>query len=68
MVIEQMSRQEKWCLLETLWEDVSSGDADVASPAWHFDELRATERRVAAGEEKSLPWEIAKNLLRSRVA
>jgi len=63
-----MSQREKWCLLETLWEDVSSSDADVASPAWHFDELRAIERRVATGKEKSLPWEIAKNLLRSRVA
>ena len=61
MVIEQMTRQEKWRLLETLWEDVSGSESEVASPAWHFDELRATERRVARGEEKSLPWEAASN-------
>jgi hypothetical protein len=64
--IHQMSRLEKLSAMEALWEDLSRDEKTLESPAWHEDALRETERRVAAGEEKPLDWELAKKELRQR--
>ncbi len=62
--IQQMPRQEKLKLMETLWADLSRDDEAVESPAWHADALRETADRMARGEEKVLSWEQAKSELR----
>jgi Putative addiction module component len=64
--IHQMSRLEKLSAMEALWEDLSRDEKALESPAWHEDALQETERRVAAGEGKSLDWEAAKKELRQR--
>lgn len=64
--LAQMSRAEKLMALEALWEDLSRDEATLESPAWHLDELRATEERVKSGEEQFVDWESAKKELRKR--
>jgi hypothetical protein len=64
--IDQMSRAEKVMAMEALWQDLSREEALVESPAWHGDELAATQQRVASGEEKFVDWETAKKELRKR--
>jgi len=49
-----------------LWEDLSRPDSELQSPAWHAEELAATELRLAAGQEQILDWEVAKQELKSR--
>jgi hypothetical protein len=61
-----MSRAEKLMALEALWEDLSRDETTLESPAWHLDELRATEERVKSGEEQFIDWESAKKELRKR--
>ena len=44
--------------------DLSKDEDAIESPAWHQDELRKTENRLRAGEERVLDWGEAKNRLR----
>jgi hypothetical protein len=60
--LRQLPRSEKLKLMETLWEDLSHPDAEFESPAWHAQELAATERRLAEGKEQMLDWPRQKNL------
>ena len=63
--IQQMPRQEKLKLMETLWTELSRDEAELESPAWHADALRETAERRAHGQEAVLDWEAAKAKLRS---
>ena len=62
--IQQMPRQEKLKLMETLWAELSRDEAELESPAWHADALRETSSRRARGDETLLDWEQAKAQLR----
>ena len=64
--VEQLPRSEKLKLMEALWEDLSRPDSDFESPAWHAEELAATERRLAEGNEQILDWGAAKQELRNK--
>jgi hypothetical protein len=63
--LQQMPRQDKLRLLESLWEDLSRDDAELESPAWHAAALAETERRLADGQEQVLDWDQAKAQLRA---
>ena len=64
--IKQMSREEKLRIMEALWEDLSSEDQSIQSPAWHESLLQETEQRVQAGQEKIHDWKETKKELRKR--
>ena len=66
--IQQMPRQEKLRLMETLWDDLSRDEAELQSPAWHEAALAETQQRLANGQEQVLDWEQAKTELRKRTA
>ena len=61
--IDKMSTQEKFETVNYIWSSLSR--ADDLIPQWHGNELRATEARVAAGIERPIPWEIAKQMLQA---
>lgn len=64
--IEGMTREEKLQAMEALWADLARDPSTVDSPAWHADELKATEARVASGEERITDWSSAKAELRQQ--
>lgn len=64
--LRQLPRGEKLKLMEALWEDLSHPADEFVSPAWHGDELAATERRLAEGKEEALEWGAAKDFLRNK--
>jgi hypothetical protein len=64
--IKQLSREEKLRVMEAIWEDLSSEDQSMPSPAWHESTLRETEQRVQSGKEQILDWKEAKKELRKR--
>ena len=64
--LKEMSRADKVMALEAIWEDLSRPEADFESPAWHQQELAATEERVKSGQEKFVDWETAKKQLRKQ--
>lgn len=63
--LDKMSVEDKLRVLERVWEDLARTPAVVPSPAWHRDVLEAREKRLGAGSERSIPWEKAKEDLRS---
>jgi putative addiction module component (TIGR02574 family) len=63
--LDKMSVEEKLRALELLWEDLARTPSSVPSPAWHKDVLEARERRLREGKEKSIPWDEARQSLRS---
>jgi hypothetical protein len=64
--LKKMSRAEKIMALEAIWEDLSRNEAGFESPAWHQEELAATEQRVKAGKDRPVDWEHAKKQLRKQ--
>jgi hypothetical protein len=66
--LNKMTVEEKLQTMEALWEDLSANPAEIDSPAWHEEELRQRERRIATGEAKFIDWEKAKADIRSRTS
>ena len=64
--LAEMTRREKLELMEALRADLMREDDGFESPAWHIEELEATRKRVEAGEEKPIPWEVAKQQLMAK--
>lgn len=64
--IKHLSREEKLRVMEAIWEDLSREDEEVESPGWHQKALQETERRLSAGQEKIVDWQVAKKELRKR--
>jgi hypothetical protein len=64
--LDKMSVEDKLRVLEQVWEDLVRTPEDVPSPAWHRDVLEAREKRIAEGQEHSIPWEKAKDDIRSK--
>lgn len=58
--IRGLSREEKLRLMEAIWEDLTREDEPPESPAWHQEALQETDRRLAAGQERVLDWQVAK--------
>jgi hypothetical protein len=61
--LKSMSRLDKLRTMEALWADLSQDDAQLDSPAWHGEALRAAERAVATGTAKFSSWEESKKRL-----
>jgi hypothetical protein len=55
-----MTVEEKLQTMEALWESLSSNPGAVESPAWHEEELREREEKIASGESRFINWEDAK--------
>jgi hypothetical protein len=63
--LDKMSVEEKLRVLERVWEDLVRTPSSVPSPAWHRDVLQARER-FTEGQERSIPWEKAKEEIRKK--
>ena len=61
--IDKMTTAEKFDTMNYLWSSLSfSGDELV--PDWHRRELEKTEARVAAGMERPISWDAAKEIIK----
>jgi hypothetical protein len=66
--LDEMSAEEKIRTIETIWESLSANPEAIESPAWHEEELRVREARVASGEAKFGDWEKAKAEIRRQTS
>ena len=65
--LQQMSIAEKIQAMELLWADLAKSAPDDVVPGWHAEVLAAREARLAAGLEKTIPWDEAKTQLRRKI-
>jgi hypothetical protein len=66
--LDEMTVEDKLQTMEALWESLSADPAAIESPAWHEEELRERERKIASGEAKFIDWEKAKADIRRRTS
>ena len=66
--LDDMTVEEKVQTMEAIWESLSADPEAVESPAWHEEELREREHKIAAGEAKFINWEEAKANIRRRTS
>jgi hypothetical protein len=66
--LNEMTVEEKLQTMEALWQSLSADSAAMESPAWHEEELRERERKIASGEAKFVDWEKAKADIRRRTS
>ena len=60
--IGKMSHEEKLRAMEWLRASLAQDEEISEPPAWHAEVLAERRQRVAAGEEKFVPWEEAREL------
>ena len=65
--LERMSAMDKLQAIEEIWSDLARVSADVPSPSWHADVLRAREQRITDGRSRFLDIDEAKQAVRERL-
>ena len=63
--LKDMSLNEKFIAIETIWDDIIHNSADFSSPDWHEDILEKRDEKIANGKDKLIDWDIAKKQLRN---
>lgn len=58
--LHDMPLKEKLFVMEALWDDISTAEADLSVPKWQQDLLDARESAVTDGTAKFIDWEDAK--------
>jgi hypothetical protein len=64
--VKSLSIEEKLRVMEAIWQDLTTEEQVVQSPAWHLEALKETEKRHTEGKEAVLDWSEAKKELRKR--
>ena len=62
--LERMTVSDKLRLMEDLWQNLSANEGDLPSPDWHGTVLAERDRLLNAGEDRFMPWDAAKAMLR----
>ena len=65
--LKEMTLEEKFITIETVWDDIIHNSPDFPSPSWHEKVLDERDAKIASGEDRLMDWESAKEKLRNRV-
>ena len=64
--LEKMTTREKLCAIEEIWDSLSHAPGQVSCPAWHGEELKIREERLAQGQTRFSDWAEAKQRIREQ--
>ena len=62
--LEKMTTREKLCAMEEIWDNLAHRPSQVPSPAWHGEELKLREERLAKNLTHFSDWSEAKLRIR----
>jgi len=65
--VKRMPLNQKLRIMEMIWDDLSSNEDSVDSPAWHKDILQEREKGLETGEMTASSWEEAKERIKRNV-
>lgn len=65
--LDKMTTEDKLRALEEIWEDLALKPSQVPSPAWHGEELKVREERLAKGLTHFSNWSEAKQRIREQI-
>jgi len=66
--IENLTRTEKLCMMEAIWDDLARDPVELSSPEWHAQALNEAEQAHAENQADFISWDVAKKMLRDTVA
>jgi len=64
--IENLTRTEKLCMMEAIWDDLSRDPMGLSSPDWHAQALNEAEQAHANNQAGFVSWDAAKKILRDK--
>jgi len=64
--LDRMTIEDKFRVLENIWDSLKRTPKDIPVPAWHADVLKAREMRVQEGTSVYGDWADAKRRIRER--
>lgn len=62
-----MPLKEKLFVMEALWDDISTAEAELEVPVWQQTLLEERESAITAGTAKFMDWEEAKREIREAI-
>ncbi len=62
--LKDMTLNEKFMAIETIWDDINHSENNFHSPAWHEQVLKERDARIVSGKDELLDWNFAKEKLR----
>ncbi len=65
--LQEMTVEEKLLVMEELWDNLLHASAEIPSPSWHGDVLRARKLRVQEGKSIYPDWPQAKKRIREQI-
>ncbi|MFH1499172.1 MAG: addiction module protein [Verrucomicrobiota bacterium] len=65
--LKKMTRLQKIRAMNELWGDLTSGNDDLPSPAWHGVELANRKAKSQAGEVVWTDWAVVKDRMRKKL-
>ena len=65
--LSQLTFAQKLDLMESIWDDLYSGEQTIKSPTWHEEVLRDREEALKACKLSISDWEEAKDRIRKNV-
>jgi len=64
LTIENLTRTEKLCMMEAIWDDLTHDAVTLQPPEWHLQALKQAELSYAENQSGFISWEVAKKILR----
>jgi hypothetical protein len=63
--LKDLPKAESLLAMEILWQSLSQNPTEDMTPPWHQQVLAARLERLKSGQENCLPWDQAKEHLRT---
>jgi len=65
--VQEISFQEKFRLMEAIWDQIAREGGNSEVPQWHEEILNECERLLAEGDATFIDWEDAKARIKAAV-
>jgi hypothetical protein len=63
--MENLTRTEKLCMMEAIWDDLARDFVRWSSPEWHAQALNEAEQAHAENLVDFVSWDVARKMLRN---
>lgn len=68
LALSQLTFEQKLGLMEALWEELTSNEKKLKSPAWHEAVLKDREEALLSGKVRVSDWDQAKKRIQKKVS
>ena len=66
--LKELSLNEKFLMMETLWKSIALDEEQLAVPQWHKDILEERDQLIKQGKVHYINWQTAKDQIQTAIA